>query len=265
MAAAMTDVLVARHIVKRYPNVLAVQDVSCEVAGGEVLAVIGPNGAGKTTLFNVVAGEQRPNRGKVEAFGHDVTGWSASRRARLGIARTFQVSRLFPDSTVWGNVAVAVDAAEGSWSHGWNKFSGRRGPVRRRVSAALDEAGLTELAGVRANSLSHGDKKRLELAMALAQDPVLLLLDEPTAGMSYQDAQSTVVLLNKIHAERPGLSMLITAHDMEVVFGTASRVLLMAEGQIVLSGTPAEVAMDEKTINLYLGQEWRRDVTAPES
>jgi branched-chain amino acid transport system ATP-binding protein len=264
MAAAMTATLVATHVTKRYPNIVAVRDVSCELAGGEVLAIIGPNGAGKTTLFSVVAGEQRPTGGRVEAFGQDVTGWSASRRARLGIARTFQVSRFFPDSTVWENVAVAVDAADGSWLRGWNRFDGRRLPVRQRADAALAEAGLTALSGVPATSLSHGDKKRLELAMALAQQPALLLLDEPTAGMSYQDAQATIELLNNIHAERPGLSMLITAHDMEVVFGTASRVLLMSDGQIVLSGSPAEVAADEKTISLYLGQEWRRDVTAPD-
>ena len=249
----MSDALAVSHLRKRYPGVLAVDDVSFDLAVGETLAIIGPNGAGKTTVFNMIAGETRSTSGEVFAFGSPVTHWPPSRLARLGIARTFQISRVFLEYTAWENVAVSVDAASRKTFHGWNRFV--RDDIAQRVDKCLDEVGIDPpLRGIPASTLSHGDKKRLELAMAVVQEPRLLLLDEPTAGMSSRDSAEIIVLLNQIRKTHDQLSILITAHDMDLVFGVASRVILMADGQILVAGTPYEVAHDERTVSVYLGR-----------
>jgi branched-chain amino acid transport system ATP-binding protein len=239
-------------VTKEFPGVRAVDDVSLDVYEGEALAVIGPNGAGKSTLFGLLAGEHRPEAGTIELFGGDVTGWSASRLARAGVSRTFQVARMFPTRSVEENVLVAVTAARRR-SMTWRDRFGADSSMVARVTELLETTGLTARAAKPALSLGQADRKRLELAMALSQDPPVLLLDEPTAGMGREEAVATVTTLAELHARRPDTAIVLTAHDMEVVFALAERVVLMADGAVRLVGTPAEIEADPVTSEIYLG------------
>jgi branched-chain amino acid transport system ATP-binding protein len=238
--------------VKAYPRVTALRGTSIKVHKGETVAVIGPNGAGKSTLFGVISGELRATSGAVSILGRRTGNWPPSRLARLGIGRTFQVARVFGEYTVRAHLVLAMHAANGRALRGWRRFDGRA-RADDLVATTLAEVGLTHAAGMRATELSHGDRKRLELAMALAQEPTVLLLDEPTAGMSRQDGLEVVNVLRRVRASRTGLSTLITSHDMDVVFGLAERVVLMADGRVEAEGTPAEIEASEKVRSLYLG------------
>jgi branched-chain amino acid transport system ATP-binding protein len=246
------SVLEVRHLTKRFRDVVAVDDVSFEVATGETLAMIGPNGAGKTTVFAMIAGEHEPTAGQVLLGGRDVTHWPASRLARARVSRTFQVARQLGSRTVWENVAVAVSASQGTSLRAWDIFARNN---RRKVDATLDRLDLAELRDVPAAELTHGNRKLLELAMALAQDPSLLLLDEPTAGMATEAIRPTIELIDRLRREDKRLTIVISAHDMEVVFGLAQRVILLAEGRKVLDGTPQEIEHDPVTREIYLGSE----------
>jgi branched-chain amino acid transport system ATP-binding protein len=237
---------------KQFPGVRAVDGVSVDVHQGEALAVIGPNGAGKSTLFGLLAGEHQPDGGEVELFGVRVTGWSASRLARAGVSRTFQVARMFPSRSVEENVLVAL-AASRRRSMSWRDRFGCDRSLRDRVSKLLDATGLTGRAALPALALGQADRKRLELAMALSQEPRVLLLDEPTAGMGREEAADTVSTLAELHRTRPETSIVLTAHDMEVIFALADRVLLMADGAVRLVGTPAEIEAHSLTREIYLG------------
>jgi branched-chain amino acid transport system ATP-binding protein len=219
---------------------------------GETVAVIGPNGAGKSTLFGVIAGELRATAGSVSILGRNTRNWPPSRLARLGIGRTFQVARVFDEYTVRAHLLLAMHAANGHALRGWRRFD-RGASAAGVVAATLAEVGLAHAARLHATELSHGDRKRLELAMALVQEPRVLLLDEPTAGMSRQDGLEIVNVLRAVRESRAGLSTLITSHDMDVVFGLAERVVLMADGRVEAEGTPSEIAASEKVRSLYLG------------
>ena len=257
----MSDLLVVENVSKQYAGVNAVTDVSLTVAKGERLAVIGPNGAGKSTLFGMIAGEHRPTRGKVWFVGDDVTTWPPSKLARAGLSRTFQVARLFTSMTVRENVFMAALLSEpgGGRVRAWDsRLKHQR--VWHIVDEVLESTSLSGLADTSAASLAQGARKTLEMAMAVAQQPVLLLLDEPTAGMSHEDAIGAVHQLRKLVDERPELTVVLTAHDMEVVFALADRVLLMAGGMTVLDGTPAEVAADPRTREIYLGTSVPKEV-----
>ena len=248
--------LEATGLVKDYPSVKVLRDVAVTVERGETFAVIGPNGAGKTTLFKVLSGEVAPDRGRVLFDGEDVTRLPAWRRVRLGFGRSFQVARVFPDLTAWENVVVAVEAqarnaraATGSWL-----ACRPSAAVREATEAALLEVGLIDAADVVARLLAHGDRKRLELAMSLALRPRLLMLDEPTAGMSSKDRRAATALLAALKA-RHGMTIVLTEHDMEVVFGLASRVAVLHQGAVVATGTPAEVREDPLVRAIYLGED----------
>jgi branched-chain amino acid transport system ATP-binding protein len=245
-------VIVAASIVKSYARVTALRGASLSVGRGEAVAVIGPNGAGKSTLFGVIASELRATSGTVRVLGRRTDLWSPSRLTRLGVGRTFQVARVFTEYTVRQHLVLAVRAADGHALRGWPRFdSGRR--LNERIEATIAEVGLEHTVGLRAAQLSHGDRKRLELAMTLAQAPSVLLLDEPTAGMSRQDGLEVLEILRAVRHRRPGLSVLITSHDMDVVFGLAERVVLMAEGRVEAEGTPQEIQDSEQARALYLG------------
>jgi branched-chain amino acid transport system ATP-binding protein len=240
-----------RGVVKSFAGTLALDDVSLAVPAGQLHAVIGPNGAGKSTLFGVIAGEHRPERGTVHVGGRDVTRMAVHRRVRAGVARAFQVARVFPDMTVRRNVAAAVLAASGAAGVCW------RGAPLRAAAAAADEAlerlGLAAAGDRAARTLSQGDRKRLEIAMALVLNPTLLLLDEPTAGMSPEETAATVGLVRELWSAG-GLTVLLTEHDMQVVFDLAQQLTVLHRGHVLCSGDPAAVRERDDVQEVYLGR-----------
>lgn len=254
----MSDSLfVLEGVSKAYREVKAVTDVDLRIAPAERLAVIGPNGAGKSTLFGMIAGEHRPTDGRITYEGRDITRWPPSRRAAAGISRTFQVARLFGSMSVRENVHLAVRSARRS-PHCWDALAQHRS-TWSATDECLERVGLTDLASVTSGVLAQGARKSLEIAMAIAQAPRVLLLDEPTAGMGYDDARGTVDLLCRLLDTRPELTIILTAHDMDVVHRVAQRVVLMARGRTILDGTPDEVACHATTRELYLGRAENRE------
>ena len=243
------NVLELHNVYKNYGGPPVVQDVSLSIAVGQTVAIIGPNGAGKTTLFGVMAGEHRATKGALSLFGKDATRAGAQRLSHLGVARTFQVARYFLAKTVEQNLVIARDAQQSKY----------RNPLSRtprsdaEIDTALEAVGLYDLRNQPSSALSHGDRKSLEIAMALTQNPAVLLLDEPTAGMGAEDIPRTIRLLKGLRESRPDLTVIITAHDMEVVFALADRVVLMANGRVALEGNPSAVRDDPLTREIYLG------------
>lgn len=241
-----------RGVVKRFAGNLALDDVSLAIPAGQLHAIIGPNGAGKSTLFGVIAGEHRPDRGTVWVAGRDVTRMAAHRRVRAaGVARAFQVARVFPEMSVRQNVAAAVIAANGSARQFW------RAKPLRAASAVADEAlerlSLVTVAGRAARALSQGDRKRLEIAMALVLRPRLLLLDEPTAGMSPEETAATVELIRGIWS-LGGLTVMLTEHDMQVVFDLAQQLTVLDRGHVLCSGEPETIRGRDDVKEIYLGR-----------
>jgi branched-chain amino acid transport system ATP-binding protein len=236
---------------KRYGAVVASDAVSLEVAAGEVHAVIGPNGAGKSTLIAQIAGETRPDGGRILLAGREVTALPAWRRSRLGLARSFQVTSLFPAFTALQNVALAVQAREAHafrfWRPAWAD-PGLLRPARR----TLERVGLGARAEVPAGTLAHGEQRQLEVAMALATAPRLLLLDEPTAGMGHEESDRMIRLLESLRGE---LGLLLVEHDMDAVFRLADRVTVLVYGRPIATGTPPEVRADREVQAAYLGAE----------
>lgn len=247
----MTALLEVSGLRKRFGGLKAVDGVDLAVQPGERRAVIGPNGAGKTTLFNLITGYLRPDAGTVTFGGQDVTGLPTHRVSRAGIGRAFQITSIFPGLTVHDNVQLGVLARERQTRL---PFGSVRGRHAGEVAEILDAVGLDEVAGERAGNLSHGDQRALELAISLALRPRLLLLDEPTAGMAPAETNRTMDLVRRIAAER-SLTVLFCEHDMEVVFGTADRVLVLHQGAPLADGTPDEVRADPEVQRVYLGSE----------
>ncbi len=245
----------ARAIEKSYGRLSVLKGVDLTIEEGEAHVVIGPNGAGKTTLFKVLSGELVPEEGSVRFAGSDVTQLPGWQRTRLGIGRTFQSARIFTDLTTFENLVIALEAKVHAGSSLLELL--RLRPARetgRAVEAMLEEFSLTNVADWPASSLSHGDKKCLELAMALAARPRLLMLDEPTAGMAPADRQRSVDLISKLLA-RGGFSLLLTEHDMEVVFGLATRITVLNYGEVIATGSPEEVRSNPKVREVYLGHD----------
>jgi branched-chain amino acid transport system ATP-binding protein len=251
---AKNTILEARGIIKDYPSVKVLKDVDITVGEGDTLAVIGPNGAGKTTLFKVLSGEVFADRGTVSYDGRDITRMPVWRRVRAGFGRSFQIASVFHDLTAAENVLVAVEALGRAPSSGFSFGCRPRPAVRDLVEEVLEEVGLADKGSDEARFLSHGDKKRLELAMSLALRPRILLLDEPTAGMAPGDRQKSIELIADVRA-RHGMTVVLTEHDMGVVFGLASRVVVLHHGQLIAAGTPAEVRENPVVRDVYLGTE----------
>lgn len=244
--------LSAEGISKAYPAVKVLQDVSLSVARGDSFAVIGPNGAGKTTLFKVLSGELFADAGRVTFEGQDVSAMPAWQRVRMGFGRTFQVARVFPDLTAEDNAIIAAEAAVRGRRQGPSLAWWPSRQVREMAKAALDEVSLFNQRGTLARFLSYGDRKRLELAFSLVLRPRLLMLDEPTAGMSPADRAAAVQLIARLK-ERHDMTVVLTEHDMGVVFGLANRVAVLNHGQVVTVGTPAEVRANPTVRDIYLG------------
>ncbi|MHB8613487.1 MAG: branched-chain amino acid ABC transporter ATP-binding protein/permease [Candidatus Dormibacteraceae bacterium] len=248
-AGPSTIVLEVQGLVKRFGGLSAVDGVNLSVQAGSVHAVIGPNGAGKSTLFGLISGQLRPDAGKVQFEGRDVTGLPPQVLAHAGMGRAFQSTSIFPGMTAMENVRLAIMGIRGDTRKPYG-FASRL--HRERVTEVLASVGLSDYAGTRASELSHGDQRALELAISLALGARLLLLDEPTAGMSPYETRRTLQLLRHLTAER-GITLLFTEHDMEVVFGIAERVTVMAEGRVLTEGSPEEVREHPEVVRVYLG------------
>jgi len=229
-----------------------VSGVGLDVREGELLAVIGPNGAGKTTLFNLISGLLRPTTGRVELDGKDITGQPPFLRTREGIGRTFQVSNVFPLLSVHENVRLAAEAALGGTMRIWRQATRVREAVEKAVWA-LERVGLGGRGAVPAAMLSHGDKRKLELAMLLAGTPRVLLLDEPMAGVSMEDVPELVELIRSVHVDE-GKTVLLVEHHMEVVTGLAQRIAVLHHGSLLAVDTP-DASMKNATVQqAYLGE-----------
>jgi branched-chain amino acid transport system ATP-binding protein len=230
-----------------------VADVSLEVAEGELLGIIGPNGAGKTSLFNLLSGIYRPTSGSIELDGRDVTRERPYQRTRLGLGRTFQVSNVFPLLTVLENVRLAAEASLGGTLRIWRRATWVREALER-AGWALDRVGLGGRQQATAGELAHGEKRKLELAMLLAADPRVILLDEPMAGVSAEDVPELVELIGSVHRDEHK-TVLMVEHHMEVVTGLAERIAVMHHGALLACDTPAAIMADETVQAAYLGQE----------
>jgi branched-chain amino acid transport system ATP-binding protein len=238
-------------LTKIFGGLTAVSGVSLSIAPGERRALIGPNGAGKTTLFNMIAGDLEPSSGRITLFGRDVTRFATHRRAALGLARTFQITTLFPNLTVLENLLLAVQALEPAKLVMFRPLSAYA-DLYRRASAILDPVGLTGKAHEPVRNLSHGEQRQLEIAMALAGRPRLLLLDEPTAGLSPAESPMMTALLRKLD---PAITILIIEHDMDVAFGLTDRVTVLHNGRVVADGSRDAVRADPLVAEIYLGSE----------
>jgi branched-chain amino acid transport system ATP-binding protein len=234
---------------KSFGGFRAVSDVSLTVETRQIAAVIGPNGAGKSTLFNLITGHLRPDRGTVRLDGRDITGVPPHRTCRLGIGRSFQRTNIFPKLTVFQNLQAAYLVHHG---HGGNFWLRSEALYRDETATLLGSIGLLGHETTVAGTLSYGNQKQLELGLALASDPQILLLDEPTAGMSAAETHETIRLLERIAAER-SLTLLFTEHDMEVVFSIAQKIAVLHQGQVIAEGLPDAVRADPEVRRVYFG------------
>ena len=244
-------VLRIENLAKNFGGLRVTDDVTLDVMPGELHAIIGPNGAGKTTLINQISGLLAPDAGRIVFAGEDVTGMAVDRRAQRGLARSFQITSILPRFSVLENVALAVQARSGT-SFRFFGNAAEDGALNAPALAALGQVGLAERAGALAGELSHGEKRALELANALAMEPKLLLLDEPMAGTGHDEAKRLVAVLRSLKGRFP---MVLVEHDMHAVFALADRISVLIYGRILASGTPAEVRADRHVITAYLGDE----------
>jgi branched-chain amino acid transport system ATP-binding protein len=238
-------------LTKVFGGLTAVAGVSLTVAPGERRALIGPNGAGKTTLFNMIAGDLEPSSGRITLFGRDVTHHATHRRAALGLARTFQITTLFPSLTVLQNLLLAVQALEPAKLVMFRPLTAYP-DLHARAAAVLEPVGLTGKEHEPVKNLSHGEQRQLEIAMALAGRPRLLLLDEPTAGLSPAESPMMTALLRRLD---PAITILIIEHDMDVAFGLTDRVTVLHNGRVVADGTRDAVRADPLVAEIYLGSD----------
>ena len=238
-------------LTRRFGGIIAVDGVTMRVAAGEVRAVIGPNGAGKSTLFNLITGVIPPTSGTVKFDDEMLTGLSAHSACQRGISRTFQITALFPQMTARENVRLAAQARH---PRRWQPYGGSAvfGDAEQRADAALERLGLIHVAQRPAGLLSHGDQRMLEVAMALAQQPRLLLLDEPTQGLSVEETEQAVETLTGLLADGT-MTVLLVEHDMEVVFRLARMITVLHRGSVIADGTPDEVKANDEVQRAYLG------------
>ena len=246
------SLLSVEHVSRRFGSLIAVNNVSLSVEPGELRAVIGPNGAGKTTFFNMISGFLAPTSGRILFEGEDVTRLLPARRVWRGIARTFQVTEVFPELSVRENLRIATEVAAGYRRRPWISREADA-EVSARVTDLSDMGGLSDKETRPVGELSHGDQRATEIMMALALKPRLLLLDEPTAGMGDQETYNITQLIRQLHKDHK-LSIVLIEHDMRVVFHLADRIMVLAEGAILAEGTPPEIAANEMVQAAYLGK-----------
>ena len=244
-------ILETQNLVKSFGGLTAVYDVNLRIQEGELASIIGPNGAGKTTLFNLLTGHLPLDSGRVIFQGRDITGLPPHAISRMGIGRSFQRLNIFPRLSTFDNVQVAVFSAQ---RQSRNLFSRASKLARRETEAILDSVGLLDKKGVKGGLLAHGDQKRLEMGIALAVEPTLLLLDEPTQGMSPRESAEITRLIQKLVKEK-GLTLIFVEHDMNVVFGISDNIKVLHQGRIIFEGKPEEVKNNEEVQRIYLGEE----------
>jgi branched-chain amino acid transport system ATP-binding protein len=253
----MNALLETRSLTRAFGGLVAVNNIDMHVGEGEIVGLIGPNGAGKTTLFNLLAGSMEPSSGAVRFAGQDCTGFPAHRMARLGVARTFQITSLFPELTVADNVRAGTFRTKSS---GWagallrsRAHAAEERAVRERVVEILAFVGMGARRDLPAKALPYGEQRKLEIAIALAAEPRLLLLDEPAAGMNPDEGAKLVQMIRSIRDR--GITVLLVEHHMRVVMGVCDRVVVIGSGLKVAEGVPAQVANDPEVIRIYLGRE----------
>jgi branched-chain amino acid transport system ATP-binding protein len=239
------------NLVRRFGGVLATDNLSLEVAKGELHATIGTNGAGKTTLISQLTGQLLPNSGAIRFAGQDITHLPAWRRSALGLARSFQITSLLPDFTAADNVALAAQAHDGHSFHFWGNAR-KESQLRNAALSALKRVGLEQRADVVVSKLSHGEQRELELAVALATKPQLLLLDEPMAGLGITESARMVKLLQELRRE---VTIVLVEHDMEAVFALADRITVLVYGRVIASGVPAAIRGNDEVKRAYLGDQ----------
>jgi branched-chain amino acid transport system ATP-binding protein len=248
MAEALLQV---RGLTRRFGGLVATDGLDLDIGQGETHAIIGPNGAGKTTLIAQLAGDLRSDAGAVRFAGEDITRLSAPARSLRGLARSFQITSIFPDFTTLDNVALAVQAHAGHSFRFWRPA--RREPaLREPARAVLEQVGLADRADVLAANLAHGEQRQLEIAMALATRPRLLLLDEPVAGMGLDESQRMIRFLASIKGK---LTMVLVEHDMDAVFALADRISVLVYGRIIATGTPEAIRANAEVRQAYLGED----------
>lgn len=238
-------------LVRRFGGIIATDNVTLDVARGELHAIIGPNGAGKTTLISQLTGQLLPHSGSVFLAGRDITRVPAYRRSALGLARSFQITSLLPDFTAADNVALAAQAHDGHSFHFWGNAR-KVSHLRKAAQDALERVGLRDRADVPVSRLSHGEQRELELAVALATKPRLLLLDEPMAGLGVTESARMVKLLQALRRE---VSIVLVEHDMDAVFALADRISVLVYGRVIASGPPSEIRQNEEVKRAYLGDQ----------
>jgi branched-chain amino acid transport system ATP-binding protein len=249
-SATPPAVLETRGLTKEFSGFRAVSDVDLTVVAGTVHALVGPNGAGKTTLFNLLTGFLKPTRGTILVEGHDVTGMRPERIAQRGVARSFQITSLFAELSLAEHVELALQGRDGQGHHFW-RSDRRLRRYRAETGELLEQVGLAGKAELTAGSLAYGEKRALELALALALSPRLLLLDEPTAGMGVEDVARTIDLIQRVRADR---TIVLVEHNMKVVGDLTDRVTVLQFGKILAEGPYEEVRGDPAVISAYLGE-----------
>jgi len=247
------SLLQVQDVSKHFGKLVAVNGVTLNVEPGELRAVIGPNGAGKTTFFNLISGFFPPTSGRIVFQGQDITELPEHQRVKRGMARTFQVTEIFPELTVRENVRVAVEVADGRRLSPWLSRT-NRARIESRVGELMEMGGLAANADRLVGELSHGDQRATEIMMSLALNPKLLLLDEPTAGMGDQETYHVTRLIRRLHRDQK-LTIILIEHDMRVIFHLADRIMVLAEGAPLAEGTPDEIASNERVQAAYLGKE----------
>ncbi len=245
------NVLEIKNVTKRFGNLVAVRDISLNVAKGEMCAIIGPNGAGKTTFFNLISGFFPPTSGTITFDGRDITKLSTHERVTRGMARTFQITEIFPELTVFENVRIAAEVAAGYRLRPWISRTEAAG-IHTRIEDTLKLVSLEGRKDRLVGELAHGDQRAAEIAMALALKPHLLLLDEPTAGMGDQETFEITQLIRRLHRDS-NYTIVLIEHDMRVVFHLADRICVLDQGRMLAQGTPQEIAANETVQAAYLG------------
>ncbi|OUM93489.1 MAG: hypothetical protein BAA04_04545 [Firmicutes bacterium ZCTH02-B6] len=246
----MTALLKTEGLCKRFGSVRAVDGVDLEVREGQLTAVIGPNGAGKTTLFHLVTGAIAPDAGRVHFAGRDITGWPPAAIVRAGLARTFQITSVFPELSALENVLLPVLAQRRETARLWGSYAGH--PARDAALELLDRVGLVAQAHRPCGQLSHADQKLVEVAMALATRPRLLLLDEPAAGLAPGETERVIGSLRDMVAAG-GVTVVLIEHDMDIVFSMADRIVVLHQGRVLADGTPSEIRANPAVKEVYLG------------
>jgi branched-chain amino acid transport system ATP-binding protein len=246
------SLLQVQNVSRHFGSLVAVAGVSLTVEPGELVAVIGPNGAGKTTFFNLISGFFPPTSGAIVFDGRDITKLPPHRRVALGMARTFQITEIFPELSVRENLRIPVEVAAGLRVAPWLSKE-KDAALRLRVNELMEMGGLTAKADRLVGELPHGDQRATEIMMSLALNPRLLLLDEPTAGMGDQETYDITRLIRRLHRDQ-GLTIVLIEHDMRVIFHLADRIMVLAEGSVLAQGTPAEIGANELVQAAYLGK-----------